>query len=87
MILSIYFKAKHKVMREIHEKDARTTSKKDHFTDILIKLYNPTVPAVRKYKPPMKKPKKPKRSSDDVIFDSLLDPEGLHVYEWLLISI
>lgn len=64
-------------MREIHEKGSRGTNKKDHFTDILVKLYVPTVPLIRKYMPPMKKRKKTKRSSDDALFDSLLDPDGL----------
>ena len=65
-------------MREIHEKGSRGTNKKDHFTDILVKLYLPTVPQIRNHMPPMRKQKKSvQRTSDDVIFESLLDPQGL----------
>ena len=68
-------------MREIHEKGSRGTNKKDHFTDILVKLYIPTVPHIRKLMPPMKKTKKPKRTSDDALFDSLLvDPDAHELY-------
>ena len=60
-------------MREIHEKGSPNTNMEDHFKCILKKLYIPTVPCIRKYNPPMKKPKKPTElSSDDNIYQELL---------------
>ena len=60
-------------MREIHDKGSRGTNKKDHLTDIIIKLYIPTVPCIRKHMPPMKKNEKNALTSDDMIYNSLLD--------------
>ena len=61
-------------MREIHDKGSPNTNIEDHFKCVLKKLYIPTVPCIRKYNPPMKKPKK-ELSPDDDIYQELLSTD------------